>query len=553
MSPTTTRNGLPLAKVRALDDPTALRLDAWHTSNAGNGGFLPGAVSTLPLDARLALAADPETSGAWRQRELDRVAGSCAYFMLAYGSVEPPRGPPVPFDLWPSQRDALNTILDADKVWVLKARRLGLTWLALHYALWLAAFAPDGEDARVLVFCKNRADAGKLLDRIKNVHARLPAWLKPEAGKDSATTFALAARRSTITTLAATEAAARQETASLVVLDEFAFTRHGTARGVWTAVQPTIEGGGQLIGISTGNGRTGDGETFARVWDEAASGRNGVAPIFLPWDARPDRSPEWREAQRADYLSEQEFQAEYPETPDEALAGMAALNVYPPDGISAAERIGGNLPVDTVTTAGDGLEIGIDWGDTQTFAVYAIALPAGGVFVLDELALAQTEPSAAAREILSHTVPGVDLPITATRADAAPAGTNRTFVHVLAGTLPDVKHLRVPFSRFKEGGGERRGVNTVGYVRRLLADAVTANPETAATAGGVLVIHPRCELLLGQLRALERDSATGKVRKPALDPSDLSKGDHGPDALVALLAPRAARWREAARDRVPAG
>ena len=430
---------------------------------------------------------------------------------------------------------------------MLKARRLGLTWLALHYAYWIAAYAPDGVDGRVLVFCKHGGDAAKLLDRVKNIHARIPAFMREQSGKDSATRFSLPNRRVELTALAGTEAAARQETASLVILDEFAFTRNGQSRGVWTAIQPTIEGGGQLIGISTGNGRSGDGETFATVWDKAESGKNGITPIFLPWDARPDRTEEWRENQRLDYLSDHEFFAEYPETSDQALSGQNALQVYPHDGIAAAERIGREISLESLLSPGVGLIIGIDWGDTQTFAVYALELPAGGMFIIDELALAQTEPSEASRLILNHETEGVNLKIQSSRADAAPAGTNRTFVSVLSHLLPDVKHQRVPFSQYKEGGGERRGVNTVGYIRRLLQRATESDAELAASAGGVLLIHPRCKNLLSQLRSLERDSETGKVRKPALDPSDLGKGDHGPDAVVALMAKDATRWQAQAK------
>lgn len=541
----------PSTDVDGLPDQVAISIVDWRRANSGAGGFLPAIIQTLPLSSQQELATNAEYRAAWEARELERVSRSPRYFLESYGSVEPPRGSPAPFALWPAQVEALDVIRTDSKVWVLKARRLGLTWLALHYAYWLAAFAEDGTDGRILVFCKHKADASKLLDRVKSIHSRLPPFLRPATGKDSATTFSLPDRRVELVTLAGTEAAARQETASLVILDEYAFTRNGSARGVWTAVQPTIEGGGQLIGISTGNGRTGDGETFATVWDEAIAGRSGVTPIFLPWNARPDRTTEWREAQRQDYLSDFEFYAEYPETSDQALAGLAALSVYPLDGVSAAERIGKTLDPLTLLSPGVGLELGIDWGDTQTFGVYALALPGGGVYILDEKVLAQTEPSDAARQLLGHQVPGLeDVPITHTRADAAPAGTNRTFVSVLAATLPDVSHQRVPFSQYKEGGGERRGVNTVGYIRSLLESSITATAETAATSGGLIVIHPRCVRLLNQLRSLERDTTTGKVRKPALDPSDLSKGDHGPDAMVALMAVRATKWQARAhRDR----
>jgi len=557
----TASSGLTRAEVASLSTEQAVSLSTWQRQHEGAAGFVPQAVRRMPLTTRLELAGNPSLNDAWVRRELQRIASDARYFVSSYGSVEPPRGAPLPFVPWPAQLEVLDTLADHEKVWVLKARRLGLTWLVLHYGFWLAAYNPETPGARVLVFCKNRPDAGKLLDRVKAIHDRLPSWARQHTGRDSVTALELPARDAELVALPATEAAARQETATLVVLDEFAFAKNGTARGIWTAVQPTIEGGGQLVGISTGNGTTGDGATFAQVWDDANSGRNGVRPVFLPWNARPDRTPEWREAQRADYLSDDEFHAEYPDTPDQALAGHTAVTVYPTSAINAAVRLAHVLANQDDTLAelrAEGYEFGTDWGDFQTFTVYALPLPGGGVYVVDELVQSHVEPSRAADAILSHNPADDPTPtFTASRADSAPAGTNATFTSVLAnrraqhpGKYP-TKHVRVPFSKFKEGGGERRGVNTVAFIRRSL-EASAAVPDdwtTTSDLSGCLLIDERCHILLAQLKGLERDSETGKVRKPALNPNDTSKGDHGPDSLVALLAGRAGRWTAAAHDR----
>ena len=551
----TSSTGLTAEQVAALSSSEVVTLASWREGQAGAGGFVPHAVQRMPLDTQLQLARNPALSDAWQDQERARVAHDPVYFIESYGSVEPPKGAAVPFVPWPAQRQVLRALAEHDKLWVLKARRLGLTWLVLHYGFWIAAFDPENVNARVLVFCKNRGDAGKLLDRVKAIHDRLPPWLRVQTGRDSVTALELPGREAELVALPATEGAARQETATLVVLDEFAFPKNSSARGIWTAVQPTIEGGGQLIGISTGNGRTGDGETFAQVWDMAAAGSNGVTPIFLPWHARPDRTREWREGQRADYLSEEEFQAEYPDTADDALAGQTSIHVYSHAGIAAAERHGEQLAGHVADLAAEGYEWGIDWGDFQTFAVYALPLPGGGAYIVDEKVLSHVEPSRAAADIIGHAPGGAtDATFVASRADSAPAGTNATFSRVLEearaqapGKYPE-GHVRVPFSRYKEGGGERRGVNTVAFVRRALESAVHVPDGWTTTdqLAGTIAIHPRCTVLLAQLRALERDSTTGKVRKPGMNPRDPTRGDHGPDALVALLAPRATEWTASA-------
>ena len=48
----------------------------------------------------------------------------------------PDTGAPQRFDLWPAQQDVLEAMRRDRLLVILKARQLGLTWLALVYALW---------------------------------------------------------------------------------------------------------------------------------------------------------------------------------------------------------------------------------------------------------------------------------------------------------------------------------------------------------------------------------------------------------------------------------
>jgi hypothetical protein len=553
-APAPSPSGLTREELADLTPADLRALYAWMRGKTGAGGFIPQAIRRMPLEARLQLARSPALDRLWEQREIQRVRKSETYFIESYGSVQPPVGPPIPFELWPAQRHALGVIRRTIKSIVLKARRLGLSWLTLHYGFWIAAFSPEHPGARVLVVAKHKEDSGKLLDRMKKINDRLPPFLRQQTGRDSRTGLELVGRGAELWALPATESAGRMETATLVVLDEFAFPRNGVAGDLWTAIQPTIEGGGQLVVISTGNGRTGDGETFADLWDKAIAGLSSIVPIFLPWSARPDRTAEWREAQRADYLRNEDFEAEYPDDPEQALAGDVNVHVYPHSGIGAAERIGAELaelPIMAELIA-EGFGLGTDWGDFQTFTVFGLALPGGGIFIYDELAQAHVEPSKASEAIVSHEPGGISEPVfNESRADASPAGTNATFASVLdlhrrehPGRFPET-HWRIPFGVYKEGGGDRKGINTVAYLRMLFeksAEIVGAWGGDPSNLHGAIAIHPRCETLLAQLRNLERDPETAKVKKPSLDPKNPLKGDHGPDALVAFAAPRAAAW-----------
>lgn len=558
----TTATGLTRADIDDLTYDDRLALAEWQRAQSGDGGFVPAAVRRMPLDTRLEFARDADLCFAWQRRERIRCASSARYLIEQYGSIEPPVGVAEPFDLWECQHEVLATIAGQQRVVVLKSRRLGLSWLGLHYALWLAGFSPDTPAARILILSKNLGDAGKLLARVKRVNDRLPTFLRlATPGEDSKTS--LTVRDAEITCLPATPGAARQETATFVMLDEFGFVKNGQAPGIWTAIQPTIEGGGQLLVVSTGNGKVGDGAQFAQIWQEASAGRSTAAPVFLPWTARPDRDEQWYEAERSNYEDDLSFQAEYPATADQALAGTTSISVYPTHAVDAAERLGGALwqPGDELDALVEqGFEWGTDWGDFQTFTVYALPLPGGGVYIVDEKVQPQTEPSEAAWSIIRHDPAGIrgydggKAKAVASFADAAPKGTNRTFVAVLDAAWQDrdledripEQHLTVPFSTHKEGGGERHGVNTVAFITRGLANAVTAvarlDADGTLEPHGAVAIHPRCGLLLAQMRNLERDPDTAKVRKPSLDPRRIEQGDHGADAVIALCARRASEW-----------
>jgi hypothetical protein len=551
-------------ELEALTYDEKLRVVEWMREHSGAEGFVPNAIRRMPLRTRVDLAFSPELTAAWEARERNRVAASPFYFIRQYGSIEPPKGKPTPFELWVAQNAALELLHSESRVYVLKARRLGLSWLVLHYALWLLGYSTHGQFSRILFLSKNLEDAGKMLGRVKRVNDRLPSFLRASAtGEDSTRTLEL--RNGAITCLPATPGAARQETATLVVLDEFAFTKNEAAGEIWTAVQPTVEGGGKLFVVSTGNGTAGDGATFADIWIKANAGESDGTAIFLPWTVRPDRTAEWIAAERKNYESDEAFNAEYPSTPEQALAGDRSIKVYPIEGINAAEKIGAALAEspDLERYLEDGFEAGTDWGDFQTFTTYALALPGGGLYFYDELLQAHVEPQRASWRILRHD-PGdaVDrngekVPIIASRADSAPAGTNSTFVATLEAAWddPDLQnripeeHVRVAFSVYKEGGGERKGVNTVAFFKWLFNNSA----ERVAAGGSLtdvhacIAIHPRCKMLLAQLRNLERDPKTGKVRKPSLDPKHPERGDHGCDSMIPTGYIRAVEW-EANKD-----
>jgi hypothetical protein len=125
---------------------------------------------------------------------------------------------------------------------------------------------------------------------------------------------------SRITSLAATKRAGRSWTASGVVMDERAFMQFG--HELKEAVEPTINDGGRLFEISSADG---NGSDFHRTWQAAESGISSYTPVFLPWQANPNRAPDFRDTLLANATDSSSVYREYPENPIEAFTHAAGL------------------------------------------------------------------------------------------------------------------------------------------------------------------------------------------------------------------------------------
>jgi hypothetical protein len=561
-----TASGLTREEVSGLSSAERGLLYDWTREQSGGATrtFIPAAVRRMPLETRMMFAQSEERTAFWQERERRRVRSNTAdsffYFVNQYGHVQPPKGKPQPFITWPAQRKVALAMVTEPKLALPKARRMGISWLAMHYVDWTCEHNPLTDFARCLILSKGQDDAKEMLKRVKAVHENQPEWLRGPVSTDN--TQEVYFGNASVKSLPATESAARSETATLVILDEFAFVRNKQAAGINTAVEPTVEGaagqGGQILYISSGNGEVGNGAEFAQICRTAERGEGDVRMVFLAASERPDRDKATLEAKRA---KDDRAVVEYAETLDEALAGDKTVNVYPKSHVSAAEYIGKRFEtypqLDRLYE--QGVEWGTDWGDFQTFTLYAVGLPGAGLFVFDELVQQHMEPQQASTNIVRHDPGGVlardggKLRAIASRQDASPAGTNATYASVVrahrdmpeyTGRIPG-QTVRIPFGEFKQGGKDRGKANTIGFLQWLFkrSQDFAEGDKTLDEAHGIIAIHPRCKLLLAQLRNLERDPSTGKVKKPALDPNHPEIGDHGPDALVALSSlPRAVQW-----------
>lgn len=239
----------------------------------------------------------------------------------------------IQFELWPH-------LLRRARAWqsrkyheiILKARQLGLSWLAAAYALWTALRQAS---AKVLLISDTQDDAEELMRKVQFIyeHLDVPAWVKPAFLKWNTEELVISGGGH-ILCVPSTERGGRGFTATLIICDENAWHLHALAN--FAAYSPAALDGGQMIILSTANGTTGffhDQFVAAQVELEAWRHEQGPAPIFRPVFIgaldRPDRDAAWYDRARRTYPGlPQLFKQEYPLSADEAFVQLLGL-VFP--------------------------------------------------------------------------------------------------------------------------------------------------------------------------------------------------------------------------------
>ena len=250
--------------------------------------------------------------------DIERARHDPELFIDGYCWVVPAAGgQPIRFRLWDFQRDVLGDIREQASTVVLKARQLGLSWLALAYGLWLTACNPG---QTCLILNRNLGAAIELLDRIRFMHKRLPDELRPiivQDTNDVKMPMLVFENGSRIISLPSTEDTGSGLTAQLIIADEVAKWKWAVA--TFTAILAIIAGGGKIIAISTAKGT---GNYFHRLWQGAQPGAedpNGYWPVFIPSSAHPLRDDAWLRAESRKYPDLRRFKQEHPEEPREAF------------------------------------------------------------------------------------------------------------------------------------------------------------------------------------------------------------------------------------------
>ncbi len=220
-----------------------------------------------------------------------------------------------PFTLWDFQRDLLHEWQQYRLNVNLKARQLGISWLMTAFALWLVNFF---DNITILCISKSQEKAYDLIKKIKFMYDRLPPHLKKEMNERNAGSLGFVGDEggdgSRIIALPSTPGSAVGYTATLVLLDEWG--EQDYAEELFSAYKPTIDMGGRLIGIGTGNAV---GSFYHEICMQAMAGENGFHFRFLGWDLRPGRDQDWYDRTKKGYPNQQEWFRMYPANVVEAF------------------------------------------------------------------------------------------------------------------------------------------------------------------------------------------------------------------------------------------
>ncbi len=252
---------------------------------------------------------------ALRRAEFDYAGQDLLYFVKHYCYFEDKDSPEVivRFCPWKAQEDAFLSIRDNRLNLFLKARQIGITWVALMYCAHDLIYHPGHT---VIALSKSKNDANELVRRFGMILENMPSLLlgggvRFEVKKSEVVIHA-GGKKSRFTSFAASKSAGRSFTANILLIDEWAFQEF--AREIWTSAYPTINRptGGKVIGISTIK----RGTLFEELW----MGENGFTKNFISVFADPRRTQAWYEATKRD-LGERVMQ-EYPRSAEEALADV---------------------------------------------------------------------------------------------------------------------------------------------------------------------------------------------------------------------------------------
>ena len=261
-------------------------------------------------------------------KEMARCKASFLYFLrkMVYIADRSPDGALAgvrKWEWWPIHDQICADLQNENRLCILKARQIGLSWILAALHLWSAMFQDNYLGGVTSI---NERQSIGLLDKCRFIYDHLPWETKPTVKTSNNTEFRFSISNGAIVAYPSTINAGRGDYFSRFTPDEAAF--HPYAAENYESYAIATEYGQIIIVSSAGSDEAAQvlNPWFQQFWLAARDGENGFAARFYPYGVRPGRDDAWyeRESRR---LSGRPgaMQREFPRTPEEAFRSMMLL------------------------------------------------------------------------------------------------------------------------------------------------------------------------------------------------------------------------------------
>lgn len=235
---------------------------------------------------------------------------------------------------WPAQEELAEDFMITKLHIILKARQLGISWLAGFFGLWRFNFHCH---EHILIESKKEDDSKDLLSKIMLAYGKLPTWMKAQMLVDSTKVKVSAIEtkddrgnifrtglNSKMEAIATGGGASK--TVTVNIRDEAALVDNNIAQATHKSTMPTLTTtNGWCFIISTAEGAYG---FFHDLYWQAKKGLSNFKSTFLSYATRPDRDAKWYECEMRNYPNEDDFRNQYPKNDAEAflVSGRTAFS-----------------------------------------------------------------------------------------------------------------------------------------------------------------------------------------------------------------------------------
>lgn len=246
--------------------------------------------------------------------QLRLMAADFGFFCRFFASRSPETGEiftlDQPFD---GQRGAIEAMQFEPRLYVVKARQIGLTTVETAWDAYVALTRPN---AQVAIFSRGDAAATDALRRVEFGLRSLPEWAEVAIARSTEHVLEISAGPDDLRRIQAFPAdvhAGRSRTNTHTTVDEWAAVEN--PQEFWVSIEPSCAGSVHIL--TTGGSPASYPAEFLR---RCQAGSTGFSIFFADRYSRPGRGGAWETATRASMPADH-FRREYPATIEDSFCG----------------------------------------------------------------------------------------------------------------------------------------------------------------------------------------------------------------------------------------